>query len=101
MEAVINYTTNGAISVSIGSMNPAFIIRRISPSQTNLISGMFPILNISGLLTIRTILGNGQIVLGGLIQLTKGDIVDLYYNSDGMTVDLNLLLAVWSVNLVP
>ncbi len=100
MEVVITYITNGAISVSMG-MNPTFIVRRISPSQANILSGTFPIINIGGTVTVRTILGNGQVVMSGVVQLTKGDLIDVYYNSDGMTIDFNLLSAVWAVNLVP
>ncbi|MGG2072387.1 hypothetical protein AB1J28_03285 [Lysinibacillus irui] len=91
-EATINYSTTTALSVGIGSANPSFVIRR---NTTNLISGLFPILNLKlnlGLVTlnIRTILGDGTVTLTGEVNLNAGDTIDLYYAADGLTNDLTL-----------
>lgn len=107
IQATINYTTTAAISVSLGSgINPSFAVRRTSPVATNLITGLFPLLNVNValVLTLRTILGNGTITLAGEVQLTAGDIVGLFYISNGLTVNLNLGGSgsgiVWSINRI-
>ena len=90
-EATINYSTNATLSLSLGSgVNPSFAIR--ANATTNLISGLFPVLdvNIALLLTLRAILGNGTVTLVGAVELAQGTLVDLYYNANGLTVGLNL-----------
>jgi hypothetical protein len=80
-----------ALSASIGSQNPTFVLRRTSPSTQDLISGLLPILNLSlTLLTVRALLGNGTVTLSGEVELTAGDVVGLFYNADGLTLNLNL-----------
>ncbi|MFJ5767935.1 collagen-like protein, partial [Lysinibacillus sp. NPDC093210] len=89
-EATINYSTLAAISLGIGAgVNPSFAIRR--NTTTNLITGLFPILNLSvTLLTIRAILGSGTVTLAGEVNLTAGDTIDLVYEANGLTLSLTL-----------
>jgi hypothetical protein len=92
-EATINYSTTAAISISLGAgTNPAFAIRRTSPTTTDLVSGLFPLLNVNValVLTLRTILGNGTVTLAGEFSLNAGDVIGLFYVADGLTVPLNL-----------
>lgn len=71
---------------------------------TDLISGLFPILNVSiTLLTLRAILGNGSVTLVGDVQLNQGDVIGVYYIADGLTIDIAIGGAadnatVWSVH---
>ncbi|OZQ74520.1 hypothetical protein CA598_31565, partial [Paenibacillus sp. VTT E-133291] len=106
IEATINYSTTASISISLGSgINPAFIVQRTSPTATNLVSGLFPVLdvNVALLLDLRAILGSGTVTLTGEFALTAGDVIGLFYVSNGLTVPLNLGGAntagiVWSVH---
>lgn len=107
IQATINYVTTAAITISLGgSVNPSFVVRRSAPTVTNLIAGLFPILNInvSVLLTLRTILGNGTVTLAGEVRLNQGDVVGLYYVDSGLAVNLNLGGSgsgiVWSINRI-
>lgn len=107
IQATINYSTTAAISISLGSdINPAFVVQRTSPTATNLIAGLLPLLNVNValILTLRTILGNGTITLSGEVNLNSGDIIGLYYIANGLTINLNLGGAssgtVWSVNRI-
>ncbi|WP_144519259.1 collagen-like repeat preface domain-containing protein [Bacillus thuringiensis] len=89
----INYSTVAAITISLGAgVNPAFILRRTSPITTDLLNGLFPILNVNValVLTLRTILGAGTVTLTGDLNLNAGDIIGLFYEADGLTVPLNL-----------
>ncbi|WP_342558685.1 hypothetical protein [Metasolibacillus sp. FSL K6-0083] len=88
--ATLNYSTTATISLSLGSgINPAFYLRRNGSS--NVISGLFPLLNVSvTLLTLRAILGNGTVTLAGDLLLNAGDTIDLYYEASGLTIGLNL-----------
>jgi hypothetical protein len=93
IEATINYTTTAAITVSIGAgVNPTFVVRRTSPTTTDLISGLLPILNVNValVLTLRAILGSSAVTLAGEVELTAGDIIGLFYNADALTVPLDL-----------
>ena len=91
IKATINYSTTVAISVTIGSANPSFAVRRTSAPAGSLVSGLFPVLNLNvALLTIRAILGNGMVTLAGDVDLVAGDIIDLFYESDGLTLTLDL-----------
>ncbi|MDR0384301.1 MAG: hypothetical protein LBH47_03205 [Christensenellaceae bacterium] len=104
--ATINFATSGAITASIGSgVNPSFVVARTSPTSTPLITALLPILNLNlTLITIRAILGTGNINLAGEVQLTAGDVISLSYQSSGLTLALNLGDAssgiVWSVQRV-
>lgn len=99
IEATVSYITNTAITASLTSnINPFFVVRRTSPAALNLIIGLLPVLDINvSLLTLRAILGNGAVTLSGEILLTAGDVINLYYNSNAMTVALTMQNVVWSV----
>ncbi len=104
--ATINYTTTAAISAVLGAgVNPFFVVQRTSPTVTNLVSGLLPILNvnIALLLTLRAVLGNSVVTLAGEVTLTSGDVIGLFYNANGLTVSLNIGAGatngiVWSVH---
>ncbi|WP_285396365.1 hypothetical protein [Lysinibacillus sp. fls2-241-R2A-57] len=89
-EATINFSTAAAISYNLDAgVNPSFAIRR--NTSTNLISGLLPILNIDiSQLTVRTILGAGTVTLAGVLDLTAGDAIDLFYEADGLDIGLML-----------
>jgi hypothetical protein len=107
IKATINYSTTAAITVTLGAgVNPAFIVRRTSPIATDLISGVFPILNVNLalVLTLRAVLGSGAVTLAGDVSLNAGDVVGLFYEANGLTLALNLGGAtggiVWSVHRI-
>ena len=102
-----NYATTASLSVSLGAnVNPAFVVQRTSPTVINLISGSFPILNvnIALVLSLRAILGSGEVVLVGDVNLSAGDIIGLYYIANGLNLNLNLSIVagqpgvVWSMS---
>jgi collagen type VII alpha len=97
IEAIINYDTDLAIDASIG-VNPFFAVEFTS-SFEKIISGLLPLNNISVLaLTLRAILGGGAVTLAGEANLTLGDTLGLYYDTNGMTgITLNFSNIVWSV----
>ena len=66
---------------------------------TNLIVGNLPLLNVdvTGVLTLRVVLGAGTVTLTGDVELTLGDIVGLFFNADGFNRDLNASNVVWSM----
>lgn len=91
--ATINYTTTAAINVGLGAgINPYFVVQRTSPTATNLVTGLLPILNanVALVLSLRAVLGNGTVTLAGEVSLTAGNIVGLYYVANGMTISLNI-----------
>jgi hypothetical protein len=93
IKATINYSTTTALTVSLGAgVNPAFVARRTSPVTTNLISGLFPVLNVNValVLTLRAVLGSGDVALAGDVQLNAGDVVGLFYDANGLNISLNL-----------
>jgi hypothetical protein len=92
IKATINYATAGAITLSIGAgVDPVFNVRRTSPTTTNLINGLLPILNVNvTLLTLRSILGSAAVTLAGDVTLNAGDVIGLFYDADGLTLTLNL-----------
>jgi hypothetical protein len=57
-----------------------------------LLSGNFPILdvNVALVLTLRAILGSGQITLVGDVNLNAGDVIAVLYIPNGLTLALNL-----------
>ncbi|WP_083659790.1 MULTISPECIES: hypothetical protein [Paenibacillus] len=105
VQATINYSTSAVVTVSLGAgINPAFTVRRTSPTVTDLISGLFPLLNVNValVLTLRAVLGNGAVTLAGDVQLNAGDVVGLFYDANGLAISLNLGGAtssgiVWSI----
>jgi len=83
------------------------VVRRTSAPAADLVSGLFPLLNIDVLLvlTIRAVLGNGTVTLAGDVELGVGDVVGLFYVSDGLTLALDLGGAddggiVWSMHQI-
>jgi hypothetical protein len=107
IEATINYSTTAAISISLGAgIDPAFVVRRTSPVVTDLVSGLFPLLNVNValVLTLRTILGNGTVTLSGEFALDAGDVIGLFYAADGLTLPIDLGGSssgiIWSVHRI-
>ncbi|PSJ65501.1 hypothetical protein C7J99_29110 [Brevibacillus brevis] len=93
IKATINYETSTAITASLDEgITPACEVRRLTPAETSLIIGDFPILNlnIALVLTLRAILGAGTITLAGDVQLNEGDTLGLFYVANGLTINLNL-----------
>jgi hypothetical protein len=92
VQSTINYATDSAITGSLGvNVNPAFVLRRTSPSATDLISGLLPMININLLaVSLRSILGGGEITLSGELQLAQGDVIGLFFEADGMTLSLTI-----------
>jgi hypothetical protein len=92
IQATINYATTAAIGVSLGpGINPAFVIRRTTPTTTDLITGLFPILNTSlALLTLRAVLGSGTVTIAGDVELNTGDTIVLFYNASGLTIPIDI-----------
>jgi hypothetical protein len=108
IKATINYSTTAALTVSLGAgVNPSFAVMRTSPTTDNLVSGLFPVLNvdIALVLTLRAVLGDGTVTLAGDVELDANDVIGLFYVSDGLTLSLNLGGAdaggiVWSVHRI-
>ena len=103
--ATINYSTTASISASLASsINPAFAVEITSPTVTTLASGLFPLLdvNVALVLDLRAVLGNGTITIAGEFELTAGDVIGLFYVSDGLTLSLDIGGSgngtVWSIN---
>lgn len=92
VKILVNYQSTAAISVDIGAPNPAFVLRRTTPASTDLITGIFPILNVNValILELRAILGSGQVILVGDVELDAGDVIGLFYVADGLNINLNL-----------
>lgn len=94
IKATINYSTDTRISSQTGAnTNPYFAVRRTSSPSTDLIRGNFPIIDInitSPPINLRTILRNGDIVLAGDVELNVGDVIGLFYVSDGLNLPLRL-----------
>jgi len=89
----INYSTTAAVTVALGATSePSFVVQRISPTSTVLLRGNFAVLNVNILLvlSLKAILGAGQIALLGDVNLSAGDQIQVVYNPDSMTgVTLN------------
>jgi hypothetical protein len=50
-----------------------------------------PVLNVNlTLFSLRAILGNGSVTLSGEAELAAGDVIGLFYNADGLSLNLNL-----------
>jgi len=106
IEATINYATT-AIEASLGTnINPAFIVKRTSTPTADLIKGLFPMIDLNltllfGLLSVRAILGSSTVTLAGVARLTEDETLELFYDANGMTLDLILQDIVWSVYRLP
>jgi hypothetical protein len=106
LQATINYTTDAVVTASLGAgIDPAFVIRRTSPSATDLVNGLLPLLdvNVALVLDLRAVLGNGTVTLAVEVELTIGDIIGLFYVADGLSIDMNIggptgKGVVWSVH---
>ncbi|GBF74819.1 hypothetical protein PA598K_03187 [Paenibacillus sp. 598K] len=93
IKATINYATTAALTASIGpGINPNFVVRRTNSPVTDLVTGLFPILNVNILLglSLRAILGSGTVTLAGDVQLNAGDIIGLFYEANGLTIAINI-----------
>lgn len=105
ISAVISYQTTASIGISLGNdINPSFVIRNIT-TNTNMLAGLFPILNTSlVILTARVILGSGTITIVGDVELNAGDQIGLFYENSGLTIDLNLggltIPIIWSMHRI-
>jgi len=104
----IPYKTTAAIGAQIGAgIDPAIVLRRISPAITDLARSPFPILDVSILLliTLRVILGSGAITLYTEVQLNSGDQLAIFYENAGLSINLNLgagsnVGQLWSVHQI-
>jgi hypothetical protein len=90
ISATVNYSTTAAISIALGGSVDPRIAFRVNGVET--LTGLFPILNVNVVLvlTLRAILGSGTVVIAGDVPLTAGDVLDLQYVADGLTINLNL-----------
>jgi len=89
----------------LSGVDPAFVVRSLS-SNTDLVSGNLPILNvnIALLLTLRAVLGSGTVTLTGVVELVEGEKVGLFYVADGLSIGLDLggpgTPIVWSMHQI-
>ncbi|MGE7023576.1 stalk domain-containing protein [Solibacillus cecembensis] len=98
IKATVTYKTNRAASVSLGSdIDPVFTVK--SDVNNDLIKGYLPILNVNValILTLRTILASATVTLVGDVELQAGEQVELYYEADGLNLDLSTDI-VWSIH---
>jgi len=99
IQATVNYVTTSAISTQLGvNITPSITVRKTTPTQSDLVSGLLPIFYTNLLvLSLRTILSSSSITLTDVVQLTKGDTLTLFYNSDGMSLSLSFENTQWAV----
>jgi hypothetical protein len=73
-------------------VDPAFVVRRVSPVATDLASGQIPILNVNVplVLTLRTAVDNASVAFAEVVQLNAGDVIGLFYDADGFTSALTI-----------
>lgn len=93
INAIINYNTTAAISVGLGpSVNPSFVVRRIVPTATDLLTGLFPMINtnIALVLNLRAILGSSTVTLSGDVFLEQGDQIGIFYEANGLNIGINI-----------
>jgi hypothetical protein len=86
----LNYNTSGPVTTSIGAnINPVFSLRL---NGVSILSGTIPVfdVNIALVLTLRTILASGQVIIEDNLELTTGDILDIVYEPDGLTIQMNI-----------
>ena len=91
-KVTITYAQTTALTAQLGAgVDPAFRLQRTNV-PTTLIAGHVPILNvnIALLLTLRVILGNGEVALVSDVALNAGDTIELQYVADGLTINLNI-----------
>ncbi|GGJ64051.1 hypothetical protein [Virgibacillus salexigens] len=105
IKVTISYQTT-VITAQIGAaVNSSFVIRRTSPTVTIIVTGLFPVLNvtIALLLNLRIIIGSASVTLSTGVNLTAGDVLGLFYQVEGVTINLNIGTAttpptVWSIH---
>lgn len=99
MRITINYQTETLTYSLSSNIFPSFVLRRTSPAVTDLMVGKLPILDmdVSWNLSIRAILGQGTVVLTGDVYLSQNDVIALFYEADGMDLQLNLTSVLWSM----
>ncbi len=107
-KATINYRTATTGTSILFNVNPTLSINRSSPNPLTLISGNFGIIDFNinvGAVKLRAILGSGQVILVGDLELNAGDIIGIYYNPQGLLTDVLLGSdtgpdVVWSVSRI-
>ncbi|GBG10718.1 hypothetical protein PAT3040_05471 [Paenibacillus agaridevorans] len=93
IKATVNYKTTAAVTISLGAgIDPYFAVQRVSPMESTLVSGVIPILNVNValVLSLRAPLGSATVTLDGEVDLTAGDVLELKYFDDGMTLPLDI-----------
>lgn len=96
IEATINYSA-GTLNAQTGDdQNPYF---SVESGSTIILKGFLPILDVSifTLISLRALLGTGQVTLAGEASLTKGSTLGLNYRPGGLTITINFNSVVWSV----
>lgn len=97
VKATISFTAS-AISVSLGSsIYPFFVVKKVPPGTTVYVSGLLPVVNLSLVVTVRGVLGAGTVTLSGVVELTGGDEVGLFYDDNGMTSSITISDAFWTL----
>ncbi|MEK4514803.1 hypothetical protein NSS64_06005 [Paenibacillus sp. FSL H8-0122] len=93
IEATVNFATNAAIAAALGANeNPYVVVRRITPTPIDLVTGLLPVLDvaITGTLTLRTLLASGTVTLAGEVELTANDQIAVLYQADGLNLAIDL-----------
>ena len=98
IQATASYVNTAITTQLSAGNNPFFVIRRITPTPTDdLITGQIPVFNTSlALLNLRTILSGSTVTFSGVIQLTEGHTLGLYYEDDGLLTALSIQDIQWS-----
>lgn len=96
-QATISCTTGSAIEIQLGAgVNPGFLVKK--SDDTELISGKIPVFDTNLLLLkLRTLLSSSTVTLTGIVQLTQGEELGLYYDADGLQLTLTLQKVVWTM----
>jgi hypothetical protein len=92
VKIMINYATTASISASLGSgVVPGFSLNDVT-TASNLLSGTFPLLdvNIALVLDLRVILGAGQVLIVGDLDLVAGNVLQLVYEPGALNIPINL-----------
>lgn len=106
VEATVNFAYTAAIATALDpAANPSLVVQRTTPAPvTDLVTGLLPVLDVdvTGTLTLRTLLRSGTVTLAGEVELTAGDVIILVYQSNGVALDVDLGATtsgvVWSVH---
>ncbi|GIP17945.1 hypothetical protein J40TS1_35870 [Paenibacillus montaniterrae] len=85
--ATVNYSLPTAATGIAANVNPTLTIQS---GATVLLTGTFPIFNTNAQgVDLRTILGNGTIVMTGDFALTSGETITMHYNDGGLTTPVD------------